>query len=136
MAKKENNSIIAGILIGFFIIIVILRINPNQAQSDNYFVEKEKEGTSLGSNLGTGTTTITRTNLCDTIKPYVILFDLQNLCNSNGGTWVCNRNDIGCYNLANELLNCELEVVQTALSQCRGKSATSYCSASTLYCKY
>lgn len=130
--KKKNNTIYW--ILGIIILIVLFsnqdKIN-NLNLTESTFTEKEKANTNLGSNLGLSTN-----NICQELLSYVLLFDLQNLCNKNGGTWICTQNNIGCYNLNNNVINCDLTVIQTALNQCKNINANSHCDNLNVYCKY
>jgi hypothetical protein len=136
MKNKSNKNLIFVIII---IIAVLILFKVNTVNNSNkQFVEKEKSGTSLGSNLGaeTNQSIQNKINLCEKITPYVGVFNLQNLCVANGGMWVCNSDNIGCYTLTSPLIDCNLAVVKTALSQCTSATGKPYCDTQTVSCKY
>lgn len=148
MAKKKNNDVLMWVIFAV-VLILLFKLDwstpTNNPQTNQFFLDKEKSATSLGENLGNGQafpdtetpSPVTPTaNLCSIITPYVFVFDAQNMCNLGGGTWVCTTTDIGCYNLRSPVVDCSLGVVQTALSQCRGKGATATCNTQNVNCKY
>jgi hypothetical protein len=128
------------------IILVIILLSQQTDYTKKIFTEKEKSKTTLSNNLGNGvafseqtshgeTTTQeeTKDNLCNKLSPYISSFNLQNICGSNGGQWICNAEDVGCYNLPTGIIDCDLVLVKTALSQC---TANDFCDSKTIYCKY
>lgn len=132
MAKKkqETNWVIYGLII--IVMLILFKSNSNVISESKQFVEKEKLGTSLASNLGTQVSD--EKNLCSLISPYVIVFNLQSLCVNNGGMWICNKDNIGCYTMS-PLIDCNLAVIKTALNQCSLSGGKPYCNSQTVYCK-
>lgn len=138
MAKKNNDWLIFGIVI--LVILVMSQLDWTKPYSYNtettsQFVEKEKADTTLAANLGNPTPSY-RQDLCSKIKPYVIIFDLENICTSSGGIWSCDSNRIGCYSLTHPLIDCQLSVVETAITQCREVGAFAGCDELNLWCSY
>jgi len=141
MAKKKNNQSLLMVVIIIAVVILFMKLDWSKStlMQSGQFVEKEKANTNLGSNLGAGASeqpAVTSPNMCNLLTPYVVVFNLQNLCASNGGTWVCNDNNIGCYTLSNSTINCDSAVVKTALAQCTAATGKSYCDTQTISCKY
>ena len=134
--KKTNNILMIAIMIAVVILFLKLDWTKPTVTQVSQFADKEKANTVLGDNLATGGAVSSQINLCDSITPYVVVFNLQNLCVSNGGTWTCNSGNIGCSTLTNPIIDCNSAAVKTAISQCVSSSGKSYCDTNTLSCKY
>ena len=138
MSKKKKRNTVVLIIIISVVIFIMYKANwenPLPSVINNSYVTENSIVTS-SSDVQEFRGTTTNSNLCSLITPYVFVFNLQNVCNENGGTWACESGRVGCYNLAVPLIDCNLAVVQTALSQCRATNSISYCDSQNVYCTY
>jgi len=131
MANKKNDHT-ELMLLGIVGVVILLIFNSPKSETNESINIQEQESASPNSQDIFIESNI---NLCSLLTPYVVLFNLQNQCNLNGGTWTCGENNIGCYSMTNPILDCDLLPVQTALSQCRSADGNAYCDPQNIYCR-
>jgi hypothetical protein len=129
MVKKNNNMLMTVIILAVVIIMFNLNWSKPNIEINNQLTDNSVNNSEINNSQNVP-------NLCSLMTPYVFVFNLQSQCISNGGMWTCNENNIGCYTMTRPILDCNLAVVKTALSQCTSTGGKPYCDAQTVSCKY
>ena len=122
-------------ILGWVLIVLLLFGCTTPPASTTTNITNVVDGTQPVSPIGdTETPVIHTTNLAELFTPWLLATDAENLCVLNGGTFVFQPENVGCYGVGK--LDCGTADAVMARTQCEATGATWTCSPTQLTCAY